>query len=488
MKSIFSRAQHSYAQLPQEFYQKISPQVSTEPKLIEWNQPLATFLGIELDDASLRQRAQVFSGNLQDPKSIPLAMAYSGHQFGHFNPGLGDGRAHVLVEVSGEDGKIYDIQLKGSGRTQFSRGGDGRSPLGPVIREYLISEAMHALGIPTTRSLAAVETGDLVYREQPLAGGIFTRVAQSLIRIGSFEHFAARGQVKHLKILLEYVVKRSYPELDPRSDHLPLEFFTALSERQARLVAKWMGLGFIHGVMNTDNSSAIGITIDYGPCAFMDEFDEKKVFSSIDHYGRYAYQNQAVIMQWNLASLARALLLLYPESEQESAAQTFELKLQDFMACYQEHYARVMSMKLGLEEKNWRQHRELIKIWMSYLQKHHLDFTLSFRNLDFLLSSEASFPQDELLKEFVKVWKAQLFQEEESIEKITKDLHRSNPLYIPRNHKIEQVIESAYQGDHTPFREMLGVLSRPFTQQEGKESYSQSPKKEERITATFCGT
>ena len=461
----------SYRQLPDHAYALIETRSALSPSLLAWNAELAEELGLDAIAGTDADRARIFSGGAP-PSSSPLALAYAGHQFGQFVPQLGDGRAALLGEVSLPDGRRFDIQLKGSGRTPFSRGGDGRSALGPVIREYIVSEAMHALGVPTTRALAAVATGEQVMRQ----GGVFTRVASSHLRVGSFEYFAARGDKATLKQLAEYAIDRHYPELsgDP-SPYVAL--FGAVAKRQARLVAHWMSVGFIHGVMNTDNTSIAGETIDYGPCAFMDEFRHDKVFSSIDHYGRYAYRNQPAIAQWNLARFAETLLLL---DDDRSA---FEAALAEFGSVYELEYLARMRAKLGLATEQ-ADDAALISDWLDALEAEGADFTLAHRQLADGYAAAAP-PQFESVE---ARWRERVAHEGRSAEDTRREMHAVNPLYVPRNHRVEEAIQGAYEDDLSVFRDLLDVLAVPFEEQAGRERYAEPPAPAERVRQTFCGT
>ena len=364
---------NSYARLPEGFHALVETDAAATPSMLAWNNDLAVELGLDLLAEDEAELARIFSGASRLAGVQPIALAYAGHQFGYFVPQLGDGRAALLGEVVTDAGERYDIQLKGSGRTPYSRGGDGKSWLGPVLREYIVSEAMHHLGVPTTRALAAVATGESVYRETAWPGAVFTRVASSHLRIGTFEYFAFRRNTDALKTLTEYAIDRHYPEA--KSDAAPyVAFFRRVAERQAELIAGWMAVGFIHGVMNTDNTSISGETLDYGPAAYLDEFQFKKVFSSIEHHGRYAYANQMPIAQWNLARLAETLLLLC------DARTDFGAILSGFPACYDSYYLDLMRPKFGLLKKNDGD-AELISDWLNYLQDNALDYTLSLRGL-----------------------------------------------------------------------------------------------------------
>ena len=383
----------------------------------------------------------------------PIALAYAGHQFGYFVPQLGDGRAALLSEVVTDAGQRYDIQLKGSGRTPYSRGGDGKSWLGPVLREYIVSEAMHCLGIPTTRALAAVATGESVFRQTVLPGAVFTRVASSHLRVGTCEDFAARRNTDALKTLTEYAIDRHYPEA--KSNEAPyVAFFRSVADRQAELVAGWMAVGFIHGVMNTDNTAISGETLDIGPAAYMDEFQFKKVFSSVDEQGRYAFANQMRIAQWNLARLAETLLLLC------DARTDFEAILSDFPARYEIRYLDLMRPKLGLTE-----HRdsdvELIGDWLNYLHDGALDYTLSFRDLATRIDASDS----ARFGEFEQRWRQRVGNQATESAEVVALMDSVNPIFIPRNHRIEQAIQEAVAGDLTVFRDLNVVLAQPFLEQ-----------------------
>lgn len=467
---------NSYARLPGEFYAEVEPNSVASPSLLAWNQKLATEIALDSlgDDTDLL--AQIFSGSVELPGGRPIAMAYSGHQFGYFSPQLGDGRAALLGEVVTDADERFDIQLKGSGRTPFSRGGDGKSWLGPVIREYILSEAMHHLGVPTTRALAAVATGETVYRESAMPGGILTRVASSHLRVGTFEFFAARKDVNSVKVLTEYAIDRHYSQV--KSGDAPyVEFLRCVAERQAKLVAHWMAVGFVHGVMNTDNSTISGETIDYGPAAFLDEFKFKKVFSSIDRQGRYAYINQPPIAQWNLARLAETLLTLGDFKSE------FEAVLAEFPANYTTHYLQLMRRKLGLKNEGDGD-EELIGNWLNYLQEGELDYTLSFREL----ASRAEAKDASRFGEFEEQWRRRIGEQRTQTGEVAEFMNSVNPLFIPRNHRVEQAIQQAMEGDYSVFEDLNTVMSRPFTEQPEFIHYADAPEPSERVTRTFCGT
>ncbi len=467
---------NSYARLPEGFHVPIAPDAVESPELLAWNAELADELGIAHLGADATECARIFSGGPLPPGFQPIALAYAGHQFGVFVPLLGDGRAALLGEVVSRSGKRYDIQLKGSGRTPFSRGGDGQSWLGPVIREYVVSEAMHHLGVPTTRALAAVATGKRVIRETALPGAVFTRVASSHLRIGTFEYLAARNDTDGLKTLTGYAIDRHYPETRD-ADEPYVAFYRAVVAKQAELVARWMAVGFIHGVMNTDNTSIAGETLDYGPCAFMDEFRFDKVFSSIDQHGRYAYGNQPPIAQWNLARLAECLLLF---SDSKPA---FEDALAEFATRYNDTYRGQMLAKLGIVGEQPGDD-QLIDEWLQHLQDESLDYTLSFREL----ADRAGTDDEPRFGAFENRWRRRVLDQGRTADEIRAAMNAVNPLYIPRNHRIEQAIEQAVAGDPTMFRELNTVLEKPFDEQPAGAQYAEPPEPEERVTMTFCGT
>ena len=479
-----------YGRLPESFYQSVAPTPPASPKIRIWNEELAKFLGIKGSFKDCRiDLERVFSGSLIASNSKPLAMAYAGHQFGGFSSILGDGRAHLLGELKGQDGVTYDVQLKGSGRTRFSRGGDGRSPLGPVVREYLVSEAMHFLGVPTTRSLAIVESGELVYRDQAFPGGILTRVAQSHIRIGHFEYFAQRNDASSLSALIRFLIERSYPDLSSDEDQ-PVVLFDAIVKRQANLVAKWMSFGFVHGVMNTDNTSASGITIDYGPCAFLDEADFTKVFSSIDQHGRYAYDKQPTILQWNLARLAESLLAAYPAEEAKQKVVEFEKILEGFAEKFNERWQSLFLRKIGITDGADKTSLDILKRWLTHFQVNKIDFTLGFRSLADLALDKACVLTDHhdgQLKGLKDDWKQQLHSTGE-IGEAVRLMNSANPYLIPRNHVIERIIQSCYSGDFTEFDHLVEELKTPFSYSESKKSFFAPPRSGEEVTQTFCGT
>jgi len=482
----------SYRRLPAHFFSRIAPTPVAAPRLVAFNVALAAELGLDLPPLGAAALAEIFAGNSLLPGAEPIAMAYAGHQFGQFVPQLGDGRAILIGEVRDRTGTRRDVQLKGSGRTPYSRGGDGRAALGPVLREYLVSEAMHALGIPSTRALAAVTTGEPVYRERPLPGAIVTRVASSFVRVGTFQFFAARGDVAATRQLADYVIDRHYPEAAAAANPY-LELLGGVVLRQARLVAGWMNVGFIHGVMNTDNMAVSGETIDFGPCAFMDEFDPATVFSSIDHRGRYAYQNQPAAAQWNLARFAETLLpLIDPD-----AARAIELAgaaVSAFAAHYGDHWLAGMRRKLGLflEEEG---DADLIATLQEIMRGAHADFTVTFRRLSAAADGEAGDAALEALlpgsagREWRTRWRARLSREPQPASEHAACMRLVNPWVIPRNHRIEAVIAAAVEhADLAPFEELSRVLSRPYEERAGAAQYATAPLPDERVLQTFCGT
>lgn len=483
--------EQSYAGLPESFYALVPPSPVRDAKLVRLNDALAKNLGLNLGGIDEKELADLFAGNLAPGNGGRLlAMAYSGHQFGQFNPGLGDGRAALLGEVVTEEGGRFDIQLKGSGPTPFSRQGDGRAALGPVIREYVISEAMHALGIATTRSLAIATTGEMVIREQIHPGAVLTRVASSHIRIGTFQHFAARSDTHSLKKLLDYTLARHYPPLQ-EADNPPLALLGAVIGRQASLIARWMAVGFIHGVMNTDNMTISGETIDYGPCAFMDHYEHYKVFSSIDQQGRYAYGAQPAIAKWALARLAEALLPLMGEDE-KMAVKAATTALDGFDTAFADAWLAAMGAKLGLSSPG-EDDRPLILDFLTLLHKGSIDFTSGFAALETLCEGEAAASAAPLDKAgdigpWLEQWRVRLAGEG-GINAVRERLRLANPLYIPRNHLVEEAIrEAEHSSDFEPMDKLLEAVAKPFERRKGMERYALPPEPGEVVHRTFCGT
>ncbi|SFB79315.1 protein adenylyltransferase SelO [Tropicimonas isoalkanivorans] len=472
---------NSYARLPERFYVRQAPVPVTAPELLLLNRALATDLGLDPDSLQTPEAVEVLAGNTVAPGSTPLAQAYAGHQFGGFSPVLGDGRALLLGEVVDRQGQRRDIQLKGSGRTAFSRpGSDGRSPLGPVIREFIVSEAMSALGIPTTRSLAAVATGERVVRGQQEPGGVLTRVAASHIRIGTFQFFAARGDTEALRLLTDHVIARHYPDADG-----PMGLLDAVIDRQARLVARWLGVGFIHGVMNTDNTSISGETIDYGPCAFMDTFHPRTVYSSIDHAGRYSYENQPEILAWNLAQFATALLPLLGEDRDAGIAVAQEV-MQVYPQRVRAAWLGVFRAKLGLTTAEDGD-EGLIGELLGRMVAGQADFTNTFRALA-TGGARDEFVEPEVFDQWERDWTARLAREPEP-EALTARLKSANPAVIPRNHRVEQAIAAATDGDLGPATRLIGALARPYDDPtDDLRDLTRPPTEDERVYRTFCGT
>ncbi|TVQ54241.1 MAG: YdiU family protein [Rhodobacteraceae bacterium] len=484
---------NAYARLPERFYVRMAPEPVAAPRLVKLNRPLADLMGLDADALESAEGVAMLAGNATPAGAAPLAAAYAGHQFGGWSPQLGDGRAILLGEVIGRDGVRRDIQLKGSGRTPFSRMGDGRAVLGPVLREYIVGEAMHALGVPTTRALAAVTTGEIVVRERPLPGAVLTRVAQSHIRVGTFQFFAARGDREAVKTLLDHAIARHYPEAAD-SPNPPLAFLEGVIARQAALIARWQALGFIHGVMNTDNMAISGETIDYGPCAFIDDHHPDRVFSSIDHGGRYAYANQPGIGQWNLVRLAQCLLPLIDEDDAK-ALDAAQAAIDGYIAAFETAWAAAFRAKLGLARAE-EGDAALAADLLSRMAANGADFTLTFRRLrDASLSGpeddaplRALFADPAAFDAWADRWRARLARESDPAE-CRALMARANPVYIPRNHRVQEAIAAAEgAGDFAPFERLLAVLAEPFTPRDETAAYETPPRPEEVVRATFCGT
>ena len=462
---------NSFARLPEVFYSRLAPTPVRNPRLIAYNEALGTVLGIA--DAEDTVRARVFAGVDVPPGASPLAQLYAGHQFGNYNPQLGDGRAILLGEVIGTDGIRRDIQLKGSGPTPYSRMGDGRAWLGPVLREYVVSEAMHALGIPTTRALAATLTGEDVVRETVLPGAVLTRVARSHLRVGTFQIFAHRGQIDALRDLTQYAISRHYPDADG-----PLGLLRAVCAAQAELISAWMSVGFIHGVMNTDNAAISGETIDYGPCAFMDDYHPDTVFSSIDQTGRYAFSNQPRIAVWNMAQLATALLQQLDDPE-AAVAEATEI-VHAMPALIEKNWIRRMGAKIGIQDAGLDD-LPLIESLLKLMQDNRADFTNTF---DALARADArdQFLDREAFDTWADTWRARIDREDAPYQV----MQAVSPRIIPRNHRIEEMIAAAVAEDYTPFQRLMAALSEPFTTDDVELMRPPSPS--ERVPATFCGT
>ena len=474
---------NTYFGLSDTFKENINPVPVKNPELILLNHELASELNLDFSRIENKKLSKIFSGNLLPKGSNSIAQAYAGHQFGHFTM-LGDGRAVLLGEHVNKKNKKFDIQFKGSGKTSFSRNGDGRAVLGPMLREFLISEAMNSLNIPTTRSLAVVKTGEDVIREKLLPGAVLTRVASSHIRVGTFQYIASKKNLKELQILLDYTIKRHYPEIE-KSKNKPLDLLNSLIEKQCNLVVNWMRVGFIHGVMNTDNMSVSGETIDYGPCAFMDTYDPKTVFSSIDQMGRYAYCNQPIITKWNLARFAECLIPLINENKNKAIEIALE-SINNFEKIYEEKWINMMKNKLGLigsDEKD----KYLILDLLTWMHEKKADYTNTFCYLMNLGSIQNTVYQDENFKYWCEKWKERLYRYNISNDKSIKLMKEANPLVIPRNHKVEDVLESAENNDIDPIKKFLEILKKPYTEQTDISSY-QYPSNTEKKYQTFCGT
>ena len=476
---------NSYSRLPEIFHSKITVKPVQSPKLVVLNEALAQTLG--LDPAELTEEAGVaiLAGNQVPEGSIPLAQAYAGHQFGNFTM-LGDGRALLVGEQLTPDGKRLDIQLKGSGRTPYSRGGDGRAALRPMLREYLISEAMHGLGIPTTRSLAVVETGEKVRRETALPGAVMTRVADSHLRVGTFQYAARFGTKEDLKALADYTLERHFPHVQDVSNPY-LALFQEVIKRQASLLAKWQLAGFIHGVMNTDNMAISGETIDYGPCAFMDSFDPKTVFSSIDAQGRYAYGNQPMIAGWNLARFAESLLPLLHDTPEEAVSMAQD-ELTNYIEQFQNHWLAGMRGKLGLFNEE-AEDSTLVEELLNLMHAHDADYTNTFRALMFDKLQDSKLFDAQEFKEWHRSWQARLERQEESWEDSHQLMRGSNPAVIPRNHRVEEALAAAeFQGDYSVLHRLLAVLAEPYAHSPEQEAYTEPPEPTSGPYQTFCGT
>jgi serine/tyrosine/threonine adenylyltransferase len=485
--------ENTYAALPANFFARVAPTPVTSPRLIKLNRPLAVQLGLDPDRLDSPEGAEILAGKRIPDGADPIAMAYAGHQFGHFVPQLGDGRAILLGEVIDADGVRRDIQLKGSGPTPFSRRGDGRAALGPVLREYIVSEAMAALGIPTTRSLAAVMTGESVLRETPLPGAVLTRVASSHIRVGTFQYFAARGDTEGVRRLADHAIARHYPQA-AKADHPYHALLEGVIARQADLVARWLLVGFIHGVMNTDNTSISGETIDYGPCAFMDHYDPATVFSSIDELGRYAYANQPRIALWNLTRLAECLLPLFSD-QQDQAISEAQSALAEFAERFNTAYQAGLRQKLGLFTTDDGD-SALAQDLLDAMAKNHADFTLTFRRLsDAALDPDLDrdvrhlFADPAAYDDWALRWRQRISDEPQDPADRQAAMRRVNPAFTPRNHRVEAVIEAAVNRDNfAPFEELLTVLSKPFEDQPAFAGYAEAPEPHQRVLQTFCGT
>jgi uncharacterized protein YdiU (UPF0061 family) len=487
--------QNTYSQLPDRFYERVNPTPVAAPRLIKLNVELARNLGLDPQALASPEGVNILAGNCMAAGAEPLAQAYAGHQFGQFVPQLGDGRAILLGEVTKHDGTRYDIQLKGSGPTRFSRRGDGRAAIGPVLREYIVSEAMAALGVPTTRALAAVTTGETVFREFPMPGAVLTRVAASHLRVGTFQYFAARGDIEGTRVLADYAIARHYPEAGQAKNR-----YRALLDRvigrHANLVAQWMLLGFIHGVMNTDNTSISGETIDYGPCAFMEAYNPDTVFSSIDFHGRYAYDNQPRIALWNLTRLAEALLPLleHEAGSEEAAVASATEALTAFNPQFQTAHLAGLRRKLGLLTER-EDDLALIQDLLERMAANRADFTLTFHRLRSAASgSEHDSPVRELFLDpqvydsWAIEWRQRLNQEQVSGQVRAAMMRLANPLYIPRNHMVESALIAALKQNFQPFEELLEIVLNPYDPRPDRDRYAMPARPDECVLQTFCET
>jgi len=484
---------NSYARLPERFYTRQLPVPVSEPGLIRVNDVLANYLGFDPAWLESKTGVELIAGNFIPEGADPIATVYAGHQFGGWNPQLGDGRAILLGEVIATDGVRHDIQLKGSGRTPYSRGGDGRAPLGPILREYIVSEAMAVLGVPTSRALAAATSGEKVMRDGRVPGAVLVRVAQSHIRIGTMQFFSSQQDTQALEILANHVIQRHYPEA-AEAENPVRAMLDGVIARQASLIAQWQSLGFIHGVMNTDNMLLSGETIDYGPCAFIDEFDPATVFSSIDHGGRYAYRNQPHIAHWNLSVLAQTLLPFLDENPDKAMA-SGQAAIDVFPDLYQTAYLGNMCKKLGFT-RNKSDDAVLVQDLMTLMHEAKADFTLTFRRLSDLADSQQTsggvnsiFELPETIAPWLERWQQRLLSDPQDSSTRQSAMYSINPVFIPRNHLVEEAIEAASnEQDFKPFHKLVDILAQPFVFNKELSRYALPPRPEQVVKQTFCGT
>ncbi|MBX3418801.1 MAG: YdiU family protein [Pirellulaceae bacterium] len=485
------RLESTYLGLPETFYSQVLPEPVARPQLVKFNTTLANSLGLNLDQIPMEKLANLFSGNQLFREGLPFAQAYAGHQYGGFTM-LGDGRAVMLSEHRDPDGRLWDIQLKGAGRTPYSRNGDGRAALGPMLREYLISEAMYALGIPTTRSLAVVATGERVHRERPLPGAVLTRIAISHLRVGTFEYANCRNEPEELATLADYAIARHFPELTHQPDRM-VKFLRSVMQRQAKLVAQWMAVGFVHGVMNTDNVSIAGETIDYGPCAFMNAYDPATVFSSIDRHGRYAYGNQPRIANWNMARFAESLLPIISDDRNE-AIEVATTAVHEFPHLIQADWLSALRLKLGLHgaatDIDEAHDHSLINDLLDWMKQNRADFTNTFRTL---AGDEenvgCAYWEDQKFCEWVARWETRVSVQGGSVAQAQERMKAVNPVVIPRNHRVEEVLANANRGDFQPFDTLLELLRHPFERRSTNPAdYAPPPPGTDACYQTFCGT
>jgi uncharacterized protein YdiU (UPF0061 family) len=478
------RFDNSYIRLPAAFYSRVDPTPVAEPRLVLWNRPLAQSLGLNPAAFTRPEAAACFTGNQIFPGAEPIAQAYAGHQFGNFVR-LGDGRAILLGEHLTAAGHRFDVQLKGSGPTPYSRRGDGRAALGPMLREYLISEAMHALGIPTTRSLAVASTGEPVFREQPLPGAILTRIASSHIRVGTFEYFASLGNTDDLRALADYTLRRHFPQ-NLKAENPIIAMLKEVIERQAFLISQWMRVGFVHGVMNTDNMALSGETIDYGPCAFIDSYDPAAVFSSIDSYGRYAFGQQPQIAGWNLARFAETLLPILDPSP-DAALEQANQALAGFSARFEHHWLAALRAKLGLFTTE-PEDAALAADLLNWMHQTHADYTHTFRNLRPQVAPESSPSTDANFSNWQRRWTERLIRQPQPPSEVTRLMKAHNPAIIPRNHEVESALVAATAGDLPHFEQLLAALARPYDETGQPGGLLNPPPPGTPICQTFCGT
>ena len=482
--------ENSFHNLNEDFYANVIPSIPPKPELISCNKSVAELLGINLKWIKSDEGIACLTGSKVLEGSNPLSMVYAGHQFGNWVPRLGDGRAILLGEIVSQENERWDIQLKGSGITPFSRNGDGKAALGPVIREYLLSHAMYNLGIPTTLALTIATTGENIRREALLPGAIISRVAKSHIRVGTFQYFASQGKYNLVKDLSDYVINRHIPEIINKKSKY-FDFFQSVAKKQAILIAKWMSVGFIHGVMNTDNCSIIGDTIDYGPCAFIDIFKKDAVFSSIDTFGRYSYKNQPLIGQWNLVQLANCLLPLFSDNKEKSIQMAQE-EIDKFPRIYEEFWFNEMREKLGLKIIK-KQDMNLIKELEDIMESEQLDFTITFSSLKFIFQNKTNRlvkfnKRSKKFNDWILKWKSRLAEEKISKIEIMKKMEFSNPYIIPRNHLVEEAIDFANNNDFLNFSKLFNLLSKPYSFKEENHRYYIPPDKVDENFKTFCGT
>ncbi len=474
---------NTYSKLSNTFKENIKPTPVHDPELVILNEELASTLNLDFSKTDKKKLAEIFSGNSIPNETNTIAQAYAGHQFGHFTM-LGDGRAVLLGEHLTTKNNRFDIQFKGSGRTSFSRDGDGRAALGPMLREYIISEAIHSLNIPTTRSLAVVKTGEKVVRENLLQGAILTRVASSHLRVGTFQYIAATQNIKNLNTLIDYTIDRHYPEIKS-SKTKALDLLNLVMEKQCQLVVDWMRVGFIHGVMNTDNMAISGETIDYGPCAFMDQYNPKTVFSSIDKFGRYAYTNQPPITKWNLARFAECLIPLIDKNEETSVKIATDL-IDNFQNIYEEKWLNMMRDKLGLFGEDISD-KKLINDLFNWMEKNKVDYTNTFCHLMGVKINDNEYKNDNFL-EWSNEWKKRSGLNNSSKEKQIELMKKTNPIVIPRNHKVEEALTEADKGNLEKINKLIAILKNPYGDQKGIEEYQAPAPISNKKYQTFCGT